>query len=271
MRGLDRLRCSTTTARCRTSRCRWATRRCRAPVTSSPCRCWTSSSRDRFEPACTAAGARFIGGVFACARDRARRPHRRRPTYHVITPTTTRRTPAEFRPPAGSPGWCRSRCRSTPTPSATPRVRRRSPSTPAWSWRTSRSSGCSNSADETLRPAHPGPRRADGVLPRRRPAAAVGGDHRRVGAAERHGSTAMPGRPTRSACGSTAVEQETTVTVAFPNNPIARESVMRYLEAMKAVYLGVVDGARCRRRRHRRRHGRPGPEDGLIADLGNGG
>ena len=37
-------------------------------------------------------------------------------------------------------------------------------------------------------------------------------------------------------------EKETAVTVAFPNNPIARESVMRYVEAMKAVYTRVADG-----------------------------
>ena len=34
----------------------------------------------------------------------------------------------------------------------------------------------------------------------------------------------------------------TSVTVAFPNNPIARESVIRYLEAMKAVYARVAEG-----------------------------
>jgi hypothetical protein len=38
------------------------------------------------------------------------------------------------------------------------------------------------------------------------------------------------------------VEDETTVTAAFPSNPIARESVLRYLEAMRAVYLAVVEG-----------------------------
>ena len=38
------------------------------------------------------------------------------------------------------------------------------------------------------------------------------------------------------------VEQETTVTAAFPSNPIARESVLRYLQAMKSVYLSVVEG-----------------------------
>lgn len=38
-------------------------------------------------------------------------------------------------------------------------------------------------------------------------------------------------------------ERETTVTVGFPDNPIARESVERYVSAMAAVYLGVADGA----------------------------
>jgi hypothetical protein len=38
-------------------------------------------------------------------------------------------------------------------------------------------------------------------------------------------------------------ERETSVTVAFPNNPIARESIDRYLSAMTAIYLAVADGA----------------------------
>ena len=36
----------------------------------------------------------------------------------------------------------------------------------------------------------------------------------------------------------------TTVTVAFPNNPIARESVTRYLAAMRSAFVGVADGRR---------------------------
>jgi hypothetical protein len=34
----------------------------------------------------------------------------------------------------------------------------------------------------------------------------------------------------------------TWVTLAFPNNPIARESVTRYIEAMKAVFVRVAEG-----------------------------
>ena len=37
-------------------------------------------------------------------------------------------------------------------------------------------------------------------------------------------------------------EKETSVTIAYPDNPIARESVDKYLHAMRAVYLRVADG-----------------------------
>lgn len=37
-------------------------------------------------------------------------------------------------------------------------------------------------------------------------------------------------------------ERETTVTVAFPDNPTARESINRYLQVMISWYLRVADG-----------------------------
>ena len=40
----------------------------------------------------------------------------------------------------------------------------------------------------------------------------------------------------------TRFETETAVTTVFPKNPIARESVARYLAAMKSVYVRVADG-----------------------------
>ena len=55
---------------------------------------------DRFESVCTAAGVRFIAGVFACAAI-AERELAGVDTYNVITPTTTRRTPADFQ----TTGW----------------------------------------------------------------------------------------------------------------------------------------------------------------------
>ena len=50
---------------------------------------------DRFEAVCSQLGVRFIGGVFACAA-MAERELTGLGTYNVITPTTTRSTPAEF-------------------------------------------------------------------------------------------------------------------------------------------------------------------------------
>ncbi len=40
----------------------------------------------------------------------------------------------------------------------------------------------------------------------------------------------------------TRLQQETTATVLFPNNPVARESVARYIEAMKSVYGRIANG-----------------------------
>ena len=50
---------------------------------------------DRFESICTMSGARYIGGVFAAAAI-VERELGGIDTYNVITPTTTRRTPADF-------------------------------------------------------------------------------------------------------------------------------------------------------------------------------
>jgi hypothetical protein len=36
-------------------------------------------------------------------------------------------------------------------------------------------------------------------------------------------------------------EKETTLTVSFPENPTARESVARYIQALKSVYLRVAE------------------------------
>jgi hypothetical protein len=38
-------------------------------------------------------------------------------------------------------------------------------------------------------------------------------------------------------------EHGTTVSVAFPNNPVARESIVRYVDAMKSAYVSVAEGS----------------------------
>lgn len=42
-------------------------------------------------------------------------------------------------------------------------------------------------------------------------------------------------------------EKETTFTVSFPQNPVARESVARYIRALKSVYPRVAEHGRQRR------------------------
>ncbi|HWT49099.1 MAG TPA: acyltransferase, partial [Mycobacterium sp.] len=39
-------------------------------------------------------------------------------------------------------------------------------------------------------------------------------------------------------------ERETTVTVLFPDNPVACESIARYIEAMKSAYSRAAAGGR---------------------------
>ena len=195
---------------------------------------------DRFESACTAAGARFIGGVFACA---ALAEHELTGStdYHVITPTTTRRTPAEFQ----TTGWF------TGTVPITVAVDASSFGNTARSAQVSFDAGLYlghvpfdrvlELADGSLGLRSPDP----GVpmvsfLDAGLPPLSAG----IIAEWER-----MNGKVYSDARAAYQVglwvnrgERETTVTVAFPDNPIARESIDRYLTAMTAIYKAVADG-----------------------------
>lgn len=193
---------------------------------------------DKFEQACITAGARFSGGVFACGAI-ANYALTGIDTYRVITPTTTRRTPAEFM----TTGWFTGLVPITVPVDA-------------------------EAFGETARAAQDS---FDGGLD----LAHVPIERVLELGAETHGlrppeagvpmlsyldaGLLSPGviaewqrlngtiySDSRSAyqvgMWVNRVEQETTVTAAFPSNPIARESVLRYLQAMKAVYVSVVEG-----------------------------
>ncbi|MGK2868010.1 MAG: condensation domain-containing protein [Mycobacterium sp.] len=193
---------------------------------------------DKFEQACITAGARFSGGVFACGAI-ANYALTGSDTYRVITPTTTRRTPAEFM----TTGWFTGLVPITVPVDA-------------------------EAFGETARAAQDS---FDGGLD----LAHVPIERVLELGAETHGlrppeagvpmlsyldaGLLSPGviaewqrlngtiySDSRSAyqvgMWVNRVEQETTVTAAFPSNPIARESVLRYLQAMKAVYVSVVEG-----------------------------
>lgn len=194
---------------------------------------------ERFEGACTAAGARFIGGVFACG---ALTDHgfSGRSDYHIITPTTTRRTPAEFM----TTGWF------------TGLVPVSVDVNPADFGAVARSA--QESFDGNLHLAHvpwervvelgepvgihqPSPgvpmlSYLDAGLPPLSPSVIAQWE-------------AMNGKVyTDSRAGFQVgmyvnrIERETTLTVSFPDNPIARESIERYVHAMKSWFTRIADG-----------------------------
>jgi 2-O-sulfo trehalose long-chain-acyltransferase len=194
----------------------------------------------RFESACIAGGARFSGGVFACA---ALVEHELTgaETFHVITPTDTRRTPTE----SMTTGWFTGLVPIT------------FPVTAASFGDTARAAQASFDSRTNL--AHvPFDRVVELAPPElglRRPQPG------NLVLSYLDASVAPLSAVARSQLGGlnfrgyhegrvshqvsvwvNRFEKETTVTVLFPNNPVARESVARYLAAMKSVYVRVADG-----------------------------
>jgi mycolipenoyl-CoA---2-(long-chain-fatty acyl)-trehalose mycolipenoyltransferase / long-chain-acyl-CoA---trehalose acyltransferase len=208
---------------------------------------------ERFEAVCESAGARFIGGVFACA---ALAQHELTDStdYHVITPVTTRQTPADFQ----TTGWF------TGVVPVSVEVDPKSFGATAKAAQASFDGRMSlgpipfdrvlELADETtgLRPPDPGVPMVsflDAGLPPL--SASIIAEWERM-----NGKVFSDARSAyQIGLWVNRGERETTVTVAFPNNPIARESIDRYLAAMTAVYLGVADGSLVAPARGHVRHG----------------
>ena len=196
---------------------------------------------DRFEAACNAAGARFIGGVFACAA-MAQHALTGSTDYHVITPTTTRLTPAEFQTTGWFTGVVPVSVAVDPDSFAATTKAAQDSFDGRMSLGPIPFDRVLEIADESmgLRAPEPGvpmvsfldaglpPLSASIIAEWERMNGKVYSDAR---AAYQIGIWVNRG------------ERETTVTVAFPNNPIARESIDRYLTAMTAVYASVADGS----------------------------
>lgn len=210
---------------------------------------------ERFENACNAAGARFIGGVFACAAI-AQRELTGSVDYHVITPTTTRRTAEEFR----TTGWF------TGVVPVSVTVDDESFGVTA--------RAAQKSFDDRMSLAHiPFDRVleiADGAYGLHAPEPGVPMvSYLDAGLPPLSASIVaewerMNGKVYSDARCAYQVgfwvnrgERETTVTVAFPDNPVARDSITRYLEAMAAVYLEIADGVEPTTARNRARHALP--------------
>lgn len=187
---------------------------------------------DRFEAACQAAGARFSGGVFACA---ALAEHRLTggETYCGLTAHNTRITPAEYM----TAGWFANLIPITV------------PVTDAMSFGdVAHAAQLSFDAAKLLANvpfyravelgamAHP-----DKAAPMlsfidiRKIPLSVKWDDLKVGI---YGESGVSDQVYMWV---NRFERETTATLSFPDNPIARESVARYAEALQAAYALAVD------------------------------
>jgi mycolipenoyl-CoA---2-(long-chain-fatty acyl)-trehalose mycolipenoyltransferase / long-chain-acyl-CoA---trehalose acyltransferase len=193
---------------------------------------------DRFESACLAAGARFSGGVFACGA-LAQYALTGAETYSVITPTTTRRTEAEFM----TTGWF------TGLVPITVAVSTASFAATARAAQLSFDGGMDLARvpfERVLELVEPrsGIRSPDPGVPMLSYLDAGLLSPGVIGEWQRLGGTIYSDSRSAHQVGMwvNRAEDRTTVTAAFPSNPIARESVLRYLDAMKASYLRVVEG-----------------------------
>jgi hypothetical protein len=192
----------------------------------------------RFEAACTSAGSRFSGGVFACAA-LAEYELTGSETYHAVTPTSTRSTPAEFM----TTGWFIGHIPFAVEVGSSFGETARSAQASFDS-----SSQLANVPFERVLELAPWfnktpPRGGfpmlsflDAGVP---PLSAV------IALQLNRMNTKIfsDGRIAARVCmWVNKFAHETTVTASFPNNPIAHESVARYLAAMKSVYVRVAEG-----------------------------
>lgn len=192
----------------------------------------------RFEAACTSANARFSGGVFACAA-LAEYELTGSETYYAVTPTSTRSGPEEF----ATTGWFIGHIPFTvPVASSFADTARG-----AQASFDSRSPLANVPFERVLELApwldnvppgggFPMLSFLDAGVPPLSAVIAMHLDRLKIRAFS-------DGRIAARVCmWVNKFQQETTVTVSLPNNPIAHDSVVRYLEAMKSVYVRVAEG-----------------------------
>jgi mycolipenoyl-CoA---2-(long-chain-fatty acyl)-trehalose mycolipenoyltransferase / long-chain-acyl-CoA---trehalose acyltransferase len=195
---------------------------------------------ERFESRCTDAGVRFIGGVFAVAA-LAEYELMGSESYYVITPTSTRSTHAEMM----TTGWF------TGTVPVSVPVTATSFAETARAAQKSFDSGIDLAYvpfDRVLELAadHRGIRKPDPGVPMISYLDATLAPLSPAVVAEWNGMNGKIyselGAAHQVGMWINRFGNGTSVTVAFPNNPIARESITRYIEAMKSVYLRVATG-----------------------------
>ena len=201
----------------------------------------------RFDSVCVEGGARFSGGLFACAA-LAEHELTGAETYYVITPTTTRSSPEDFM----TTGWYTGVVPITVPVDGTSFCDIARAAQASFD---SRADSAHVPFDRVLelatselrlskpRPGVPMLSYFEAGLPPLSPAVISqwkelkGRIYSDVGAAHQVGMWVN------------RLGRGTTITVAFPDNPIARESVLRYLDALKSACVRVARGRTGVRRR----------------------
>jgi hypothetical protein len=190
---------------------------------------------DRFESACKEAGARFSGGVFACAA-LAEYELTGAETYCGITPYDTRSTPAEF----VTPGWFASFIPVTvPLAGAS--------FGDAVSVAQASFDSGKDLADVPFdRVLELAPCALGLKKPKRDVPMLSYVDVRSIPVSaqwdELNAGIYGDSRLSDQVCmWVNRFERETTLTVSFPQNPVARDSVDRYIQALKSVYRLVAE------------------------------
>jgi hypothetical protein len=194
---------------------------------------------ERFEVACVAAGARFSGGVFACAA-LTQRELTGAEMFSVVTTTDTRRTPTELM----TTGWFTGLL-----PITVPAAARH------FDDAARAAQACFDSGidlatvpfDRVLELAPP-----EMGLGRPKPGNFVMSfldasiaPLSSVANSELNFRIYDEGRVSHQvSMWVNRFQHETTVTALFPNNPVACESVSRYIEAMKSVYVRIAGSRR---------------------------
>ena len=194
--------------------------------------------QQRFESACMDAGARFSGGVFACAAF-AEHELTGAETYYGLTPNDTRRTPTDFL----TMGWFTGLVPITVPVGGT------TFGDAARAAQASFDSGIELANvpfDRVLElaPWLSGPKGAIPCCPITMRAFLPFLVLSVRNWTELNARFYHDGRvPSQLNTRVNRLENETQLTVVFPNNPVARESVTKYAAAMKSVYVRVADGA----------------------------
>ncbi|GAT17411.1 condensation domain-containing protein [Mycolicibacterium thermoresistibile] len=192
---------------------------------------------DRFEAACVSAGARFVGGVFACAA-LTENELAGVETFHAITPTDTRSTPADFM----TTGWFTGMVPIT-VPAAGVSF---GEAARAAQQSFDSGIGLGHVPYDRVLELVPSLRRAETCSPMMSFLDAGVPPLSALVASQLDGLNARvygDGKvPAQLCMWVNRMDNETSVTVFFPDNPVARASVEKYVATLRSIYVAVAEG-----------------------------